>query len=54
VLAVRCWNLLARRDGTCEWAGLPLIAGLLGITDIDGLVTRLHTIKTHSSKKDET
>lgn len=41
------WNLLADGMGGVDWAGLPLLAGLLGIDDVDGLVVRLEVIKTH-------
>lgn len=47
------WNLLATGDGGIDWAGLPLVAGLMGIDDIDGLLLRLQVIKTYARKKDE-
>ena len=37
--------------GGLDWAGLPLMVELLGITDIDALVVRLNTIKTHKKKE---
>lgn len=39
--------LLANGMGGIDWAGLPLICGLLGIEDVEGLVMRLGIIKTH-------
>lgn len=52
--ALKAWNLLRNTDGTFSWAGLPLVAGLLGIADVDGLVTRLHAIKTYATtRKDD-
>lgn len=52
-LAIKVWNDLSNGQGGIDWAGLPLIAGLLGIEDIDGLVMRLRTIKAHANKRDE-
>lgn len=42
---------MLERGGGVDWAGLPLVAGLLGINDIDGLVMRLQTIKAHARKE---
>ena len=41
---------MLERGGGIDWAGLPLVVGLLGIDDIDGLVVRLQTIKAHARK----
>jgi hypothetical protein len=45
---------MCEQQGSVDWAGVPLVCGLLGITDIDGLVTRLVAIKHHARnpKKD--
>lgn len=50
--AIRVWNLL-ERNGGIDWAGLPIVVELLGISDVDGLVTRLQAIKSHT-RKDKT
>jgi hypothetical protein len=39
---VQAWNLLG---GEVNWAGLPIVAELLGITDIDLLVRQLALIR---------
>ena len=37
--------MLSNGMGGMDWAGLPIVAELLGIDDIDALVHRLMTIK---------
>lgn len=37
--------MLANGMGGLDWAGLPIVAELLGIDDIEALVHRLMTIK---------
>ena len=37
--------MLANGMGGLDWAGLPIVAELLGIKDIEALVHRLMTIK---------
>jgi hypothetical protein len=49
-VAIGVWNML-ERSGGIDWAGLPLIVGLLGITDIDGLMIRLQAIKAYTRKE---
>jgi hypothetical protein len=46
-MAIEVWNMV-EQQGSVDWAGLPLVVGLLGITDIDGLVIRLRAIKAHA------
>jgi hypothetical protein len=46
VLAIQVWNHLADRNGSIDWAGLPFIAELLGVDDIESLVDALLVIKT--------
>lgn len=41
-LAVRAWNMLG---GCIDWAGVPLVAEILGIEDLEVLVTQLQTIR---------
>lgn len=45
-------NLLKTGAGGLDWAGLPLVAGLLGITDVDGLFERITVIITHRPEKE--
>ena len=40
-LAVKAWNLL----GGIDWAGLPLVAEILGYDDIELLITQLVVIR---------
>lgn len=40
-------DLLANGMGGLDWAGLPLVASWLGVTDLDGLLARLEVIKLH-------
>lgn len=40
-LAIRAWNLL----GGIDWAGLPLVAEILGYDDIELLITQLVVIR---------
>lgn len=54
LVALKVWNHLHRADGTFDWAGLPLVAGLFGVADVDGLITRLQAIKAYARKKDST
>lgn len=45
-LAIRAWNML----GGMEWAGIPLVAELLGYEDLDILVAQLETIRDSQRK----
>lgn len=40
-LAIRAWNML----GGMEWAGLDAVADILGIDDLEILVTQLQIIR---------
>lgn len=53
VLALRAWNLLANGMGGIDWAGLPLVAALLGIDDAEDLIHRLGVIKNHRAHTPE-
>ncbi|HMQ71350.1 MAG TPA: hypothetical protein PKA84_01610 [Rubrivivax sp.] len=44
---MRAWNLLATGAGGFDWAGLPLVCGLLGVREPEMLIERLLIIKTH-------
>ena len=46
-LAIQAWNLL----GGMDWAGLPLVADMLGIEDIEMLAAQLATIRDFQAKK---
>lgn len=39
--------MLSNGMGAIDWAGLPTVAALLDIQDLDLFVARLMTIKTH-------
>ena len=47
LLALRAWALLANGMGAVDWSGLPVVAAYLDVDDVEGLVDRLHVIKTH-------
>lgn len=51
-LAIRAWNLLQNGHGAIDWAGLPVVAELLGITDDEGLLQRLEVIAQYEPPKD--
>jgi hypothetical protein len=52
VLALRAWNHLATGMGGIDWAGLPIVAELLGFDDPEALIELLLTIKTHKPGAD--
>lgn len=39
--------------GGLDWAGLPVVVELMGIDDIEALVTRLAAIKNHRPPDEE-
>ena len=45
-IAITVWNTL----GGLDWAGLPLVAQLHGVEDLDLLVERLVTIREFQAK----
>lgn len=45
--------MLANGMGGIDYAGLPVVAALLGCDDIETLVLRLTVIKNHSPDKEE-
>jgi hypothetical protein len=45
------YSLLADRNGGVDWAGLPLVAGWLGVHNVEGLMHRLSVIKLHRIDK---
>jgi hypothetical protein len=50
-LALKAWGFLANGSGGIEWSGLPVVAAHLGITDLDGLMHRLYTLRTYQPQK---
>ncbi len=52
-MAIKAWNLLANGMGGFDYAGLPMVAEMLGFDDLDGLLHRLLVIKSHSNSKRE-
>jgi hypothetical protein len=51
--AIHVWNLLADRNGSFDWGGLPFVAELLGIADVEALVDALLVIKLHRPAETE-
>jgi hypothetical protein len=51
---MRVFSLLSNGMGGLDWSGLPLACDWLGIEDIDGLLYRLHTMKTHTPPAENT
>lgn len=49
-MALTVFNALANGMGGLDWAGLDFHVSLFGITDVEGLVQRLHVIKGHRPK----
>lgn len=47
--AIAAFNLLSNGMGGIDWSGLEIVAVKLGIDDIEGLIDRLHIIRTHKS-----
>jgi hypothetical protein len=45
-LAIAAWNML----GGLDWSGLPLVAEVLGIEDIEMLVAQLVVIREFKAK----
>lgn len=45
--------MLANGMGGIEWAGLPFVAALLGVRDVDLFTVRLMTIKHFKPPKKE-
>lgn len=46
-LAIEVWNHLSNGQGGIDWAGLPFVVELLGISDVEALIHRLKVIKAH-------
>lgn len=39
--------MLSNGMASIDWAGLPIVAAMFGIEDLEALITRLMTIKQH-------
>lgn len=50
---MHAYNLLANGMGGLDWAGLPIVAAYLGITDIEPLIHALGVIKAHRPPDDD-
>lgn len=48
--AIRIANVLSNGAGGFDWAGVELWAGLLGVTDIEGLMLRLEVLANRRGK----
>lgn len=44
--------MLANGMGGIDWSGLPLVCEWLGITDIEGLLSRIAVMRAHKPPKD--
>lgn len=53
-LSLMVFNAISNGMGGCDWSGLELVAAKFGIEDIDGLIDRLITIKTHRAPDEKT
>lgn len=53
-MALIVFNALADGMGGLNWSGLELHVALFGISDVEGLVHRLHVIKGHRPKDSPT
>jgi len=51
-LAFKVVSLLKTGTGGINWAGLPLVAGWLGIQDIDGLLDRIAVIALYKPSQE--
>jgi hypothetical protein len=49
--ALRAWRMLANGMGGIDWAGLPIVADMLGITDPQALIEHLTLIKAYKPKE---
>jgi len=51
-MAFKVVSLLKTGTGGINWAGLPLVAGWLGIEDLDGLLDRIAVIALYKPKQE--
>lgn len=50
--AISAYNMLANGFGGIDWAGLPMVAALLEIEDVDALLQGIRVIKTYRKDRD--
>lgn len=48
-LAIRAWNLM----GGIDWAALPIVCEMLGVSDVETLITQLVAIRDHQNQNRE-
>jgi hypothetical protein len=46
-MAIRARNMLQNGMGGIDWAGLPLVAAHIGVTDAEALLDALEVLITH-------
>lgn len=46
-LVIQAWNMVSDGTGSVDWAGVPIVAAMLGIEDLETFIRRLMTIKHH-------
>lgn len=46
-IALEAFKYLVTYGGSIDWSGLPVVAELLGVDDIEDLIERLMIIKLH-------
>lgn len=47
IMAIRAWNLL---NASIDWQAMDVVTEVLGITEIDVLISQLETIKQHGQQ----
>lgn len=47
---MKAWNWMG---GQIDWAGLPLVADLLGIEDLEILIVQLNLIRNHLTRGED-
>ena len=54
MLAIEGFQMLSNGMGGIDWAGLPIVAALLGVADLEAFARHLITIKTYRPDKVDT
>lgn len=54
MLAIEGFQMLSNGMGGIDWAGLPIVAALLGVADLEAFARHLITIKTYRPDKADT
>ena len=50
-VAIEGFQMLSNGTGGIDWAGLPIVAALLGVADLEAFARHLITIKTYRPDK---